>query len=79
MELSRTHLGAAIQGGLSTVMLGALITSLALVIIAAIDVPYQRFEFIKKLRMTKQEVKEERKETNRRLDDLPWRTCAERS
>ena len=62
MELSRTYLGAAIQGGLSTVMLGALITSLALVIIAAIDVPYQRFEFIKKLRMTKQEIKDELKE-----------------
>ena len=62
VELSRTYLGAAIQGGLSTVMLGALITSLALVIIAAIDVPYQRFEFIKKLRMTKQEIKDELKE-----------------
>ena len=62
MELSRTYLGTAIQGGISTVMLGALITSLALVIIAAIDVPYQRFEFIKKLRMTKQEIKDELKE-----------------
>jgi len=62
MELSRTYLNGAIQGGLSTVILGALITSAALMIIAAIDVPYQRFDFFKKLRMTKQEIKDEMKE-----------------
>ena len=62
MMLSRTHLNGAIQGGLSTVILGALITSFALMIIAAIDVPYQRFEFFRKLRMTKQEIKDEMKE-----------------
>ena len=43
-------------------ILGALITSVALIIIAAIDVPYQRFDFFKKLRMTKQEIKDEMKE-----------------
>ena len=46
----------------SSVILGALITSAALLIIAAIDVPYQRFDFFKKLRMTKQEIKDEMKE-----------------
>ena len=62
MELSRSHLSMAIQGGLSTVIAGALLTSVALLIIAAIDVPYQRFDFFKKLRMTKQEIKDEMKE-----------------
>jgi len=62
MQLSRSHLGLAIEGGLSTVIAGALLTSLALLVIAAIDVPYQRFDFFKKLRMTKQEIKDEMKD-----------------
>lgn len=62
IELSRSDIVSAIHGGFSVVLLGALLTSFALVIIAAIDVPYQRFEFIKKLRMTKQEIKDEMKE-----------------
>ncbi|MAI41103.1 MAG: flagellar biosynthesis protein FlhB [Candidatus Azotimanducaceae bacterium] len=62
VELSRSDIVSAIHGGLSIVLLGALITSFSLVIIAAIDVPYQRFEFFKKLRMTKQEIKDEMKE-----------------
>lgn len=61
-ELSRVSLDLAIQEGLSIVLFGALLTSSALVIIAAIDVPYQRFEFFRKLRMTKQEIKDELKE-----------------
>ena len=62
MDLARSHIGPAIEGGLSIVILGALISSAALIIIAAIDVPYQRFDFFKKLRMTKQEIKDEMKE-----------------
>jgi len=62
MQLSRSHLSMAIEGGLSTVITGALLTSLALLVIAAIDVPYQRFDFFKKLRMTKQEIKDEMKD-----------------
>jgi len=62
MQLSRSHLDLAIEGGLSTVIAGALLTSLALLVIAAIDVPYQRFDFFKKLRMTKQEIKDEMKD-----------------
>ena len=34
----------------------------ALFIIAAIDIPYQQFEFIKKLKMTKKEIKDEMKD-----------------
>ena len=63
LKLSRMDLGPAIEGGLSLVIVGALFASFALMIIAAIDVPYQRFEFIKKLRMTKQEIKDEHKES----------------
>mgnify|MGYP001228784854 FL=1 len=52
----------SIVEGLSFVLLGGLIICSALLLIAAIDVPYQRFEFLKKLRMTKQEIKDEFKE-----------------
>lgn len=62
LKLSRMDLEPAIEGGLSLVITGALFASVALMIIAAIDVPYQRFEFFKKLRMTKQEIKDEMKE-----------------
>lgn len=37
--------------------------SVALLVIAAVDVPYQLYEHRKKLRMTKQEIKEEHKQT----------------
>ena len=40
--------------------------TLALIIVAAIDVPYQVFEHNKKLKMTKKEVKDELKETEGR-------------
>ncbi|MAW33710.1 MAG: flagellar biosynthesis protein FlhB [Proteobacteria bacterium] len=52
----------AIGGSLELVFLGAAITCLALLIIAAIDIPYQRFEFIKNLKMSKKDVKDELKD-----------------
>lgn len=42
--------------------LTVLIVTATLVVIAAIDVPYQSFEFTKRMRMTKQEVKDEYKD-----------------
>ncbi|MGB4345859.1 MAG: flagellar biosynthesis protein FlhB [Burkholderiaceae bacterium] len=39
----------------------ALLISLSLVLIAAIDVPLQRWQFMKQMRMTKQEIKDEMK------------------
>ena len=42
--------GDAIASSLDLVLLGATTTCLALFVIAAIDIPYQRFEFIKKLK-----------------------------
>ncbi len=52
----------AITGSLDLVFLGASITCLALIVIAAVDIPYQRFDFIKKLKMSKKDVKDELKE-----------------
>ena len=42
--------------------LTVLVVTATLVLIAAIDVPYQSFEFTKRMRMTKQEVKDEFKD-----------------
>lgn len=46
------------------IMIGesALWLSLSLLVIALIDAPYQRFAFMKRMRMTKQEVKDEMKD-----------------
>jgi flagellar biosynthetic protein FlhB len=44
----------------------ALAVSLALALIAVIDVPWQRHSFTKRMRMTRQEVKDEMKETEGR-------------
>lgn len=44
----------------------ALAVSLALVVIALIDVPWQRHSFIKRLRMTRQEIKDEMKDSEGR-------------
>ena len=50
----------------SIIARGAVFVTLALIIVAAIDVPYQVFEHNKKLKMTKKEVKDELKETEGR-------------
>ncbi len=45
---------------------GTVLVTLTLLIPAAIDVPYQIFEFNKKMKMTKQEIKDEMKDTEGR-------------
>jgi len=45
---------------------GTILVTLTLIIAAAIDIPYQIHEFNKKVRMTKQEVKDELKDTEGR-------------
>ena len=45
---------------------GTVLVTLTLIIAAAIDVPYQIYEFNKKMKMTKQEVKDEFKDTEGR-------------
>ena len=62
VALSRGDTVTAIYSGISFVLFGAIIICSALAVIAAIDVPYQRYDFIKKLKMSKQEIKDEFKE-----------------
>ena len=50
----------------SMIMIALVLLSATLVLIAAIDVPYQLWSHNKQMRMTKQEVKDESKETNGR-------------
>ena len=47
---------------LGLVLFGALIISSALIFIALVDIPYQRFEFIKKLKMSRKDIKDELKD-----------------
>ena len=63
IELSSRNIGTALSYSVSVFpeMLGAL--SVVLAIIAMIDYLYQKFEHNKSLKMTKQEVKEEMKQT----------------
>lgn len=62
MSVGDMPIDRAIALCVETVLLGALVATVALVLIALIDVPYQRYEFIKKLKMTKQEIKDEMKD-----------------
>ena len=48
------------------IMIALVLLSATLVLIAAIDVPYQLWSHNKQMRMTKQEVKDESKETDGR-------------
>lgn len=61
LALQQTNVYQAIGGALSLVFNLALVLLLVFVLFAVIDVPLQRFFFLKKMRMTKQERKEEQK------------------
>src|SRR5690606_7239965 len=61
LMLQRLDLNAALQEGMGLLALCLMLTACALLLIAAIDVPYQAHKIAKELKMTKQEVKEERK------------------
>jgi len=62
MGLSGLALNVAVAKALDIIMFSFLILSSTLILIVAIDVPYQLFSNKKKLMMTKQEVKDESKE-----------------
>lgn len=66
VALNRLPLGAAIGEGVRLLGLVVLSMGLALLFIAVLDVPYQRWSMTKKLKMTKQEVKDEHKNTEGR-------------
>lgn len=61
IALQRTDLLNAIGGGLSLAFNIMLVLLLVFVVFSFIDIPLQRFFFLKKMRMTKQERKEEHK------------------
>lgn len=63
LSLAEFSLSAAISGGLMILIQSFIIISASLILIAAIDVPFQIYEHQKQLKMTKQEMKDEFKET----------------
>ncbi len=62
MRVANMGLEPALGQAGQMIMQSALWLTLSLVVIALIDAPYQRWSYFKKLRMTKQEVKDEFKE-----------------
>ncbi len=64
--LGRQPIGEGIKSALHICGVSLLIVSLGLLVIAAVDVPFQLWQYQKKLRMTKQQVKDEFKETEGR-------------
>ena len=66
IKIGYQGLGPAMEEAGNLISVGVLWVTLPLLIIAGIDVPYQLFEYKKKLKMTKQEIKDELKETEGR-------------
>lgn len=64
--LGRQSLYTGFSQGLGLLVLAVLLLCVILVLIAAIDVPFQRWSMLQKLKMTKQEVKDEQKNTDGR-------------
>ena len=63
LELGAQALEPAIVRALSMTVWAVFGVSAGMILIAALDVPYQMFEHSRKLKMTKQEVREEMKDT----------------
>lgn len=62
VALSGMAIEPALVAAAEMIGLTVLVVTATLVFVAAIDVPYQSFEFTKRMRMTKQEVKDEFKD-----------------
>ena len=62
MQLGQMGLEPALAAAGAMIGESALWLSLSLLVIALIDAPYQRYSFIKRMRMTKQEIKDEMKD-----------------
>ena len=60
------HVDGGLASAGSMISRGVVFVTLALIIVAAIDVPYQIFEHNKKAQMTKKEIKDELKDTEGR-------------
>jgi flagellar biosynthetic protein FlhB len=66
LSLGRQPVAEAIGNALKMCGVSLLVVSLGLLVIAAFDVPFQLWQYEKKLRMTRQQVKDEFKETEGR-------------
>jgi flagellar biosynthetic protein FlhB len=66
LSLGRQPIGSAIARALEICGLSLLVISCGLILIAAVDVPFQLWQYQKKLRMTRQQVRDEMKETEGR-------------
>jgi flagellar biosynthetic protein FlhB len=66
LSLGREPIGQAIRDALKLCGMSLLVVSSGLIFIAAFDVPFQLWQYEKKLRMTRQQVKDEFKETEGR-------------
>ena len=62
MQMGRMHLEPALTAAAGIILESAVWVALSLAFIAMIDVPYQKHAYMKRMRMTKQEVKDEFKE-----------------
>lgn len=66
LSLGRQPIAQAIGEALRICGVSLLVVSCGLIVIAAVDVPFQLWQYQKKLRMTRQQVKDEFKETEGR-------------
>lgn len=66
LALARQPIAEAVRGALKLCAVSLLVVSTGLVFIALVDVPFQLWQYQKKLRMTRQQVKDEFKETEGR-------------
>jgi flagellar biosynthetic protein FlhB len=66
LGLGRQDVDVAVATALRICAKSLLVVSCGLILIAAVDVPFQLWQYAKKLRMTKQQVKDEFKETEGR-------------
>ena len=64
LTLGNTPLRPGLESGMDLLALVFLVLSLSLALVAGVDVPYQKWNHKRKLRMTRQEIKEENKETS---------------
>ncbi len=60
--MGKMSLEPALSAMSVVIMKSALIVALALIVVAVIDAPLQKYQFMKKMRMTRQEVKDELKD-----------------
>jgi len=66
LSLARQPIAEAVRGALKICAVSLLVVSTGLIFITAVDVPFQLWQYQKKLRMTRQQVKDEFKETEGR-------------